>query len=317
MATTHAPSGDLPPVSSATDPAEYGKPADETRKDWPSWGFDIGLPNPGKFEDISKETKDITGTQEFFDGMRFELQRGLSSNFTVAHLISMGSSDTNGSYTFHTTYQTNKALALGRFDSEGRVIGRVQFTPTQRFTATVQSQVSLDPPQSHVSGELDYKGNDFYGQARVENKGGLSLSYLQSVTNNVSVGGELVHVPSQGTVLALGARLNQPKWILSGMVNTMSQGTLGFTWKTGKKADFATELAMSRNPQDDSLQSLWSGGFIYTFRTSRFKATVNSDLRVGACLDELLNDYMKVSLVGDLDHREQKYKLGFGLSFNM
>lgn len=74
------------------------------------------LPNPGKYEELSRESKckqyyfqnssisAITGTQEIFDGFRFEISKGVSEAFTVSHSIGLGSVVEAPNYNLATTY---------------------------------------------------------------------------------------------------------------------------------------------------------------------------------------------------------------------
>lgn len=287
-----------------------------------SWWRSSTSEYPGKFEDRDREAKEITGTQEFFDGMRFDCQRGLSNNFSIAHIISMGSSEANGTYTFNANYATQKFNALGRYDGEGRVTGRVTYSPSSRFVATAQSSIALEPAASNLSLEMDYKGEDSHTSMKAENKGVLILSYMQGIYRTLSAGTELLHIPGQGTLLSATGRYTWPaskspeepvKNIANISLSTMRMVSASYTRRAGKKAEFATEV-QGMVGQDGVLNTIWTAGFLYSFRNSRVKGRVDSQGRVGASVEEHITPFMRVCLVGDLDHREQKYKLGLGFS---
>jgi len=317
-APTPVPFGEvLPPHSHTSAPSE-------TRPRSIFAAIKSSLPYPGKYEDKDKDAKDITGTNEFFEGMRFDCQRMMNNNFSVTHILSMGGSETNGAYTFNTNYGTNKGSAIGRYDGEGRVIGRLQYSPYPHFTATAQSQVSLEPAQSNLTVEADYKGEDSHTQVKLENKGVLVLTYMQSLLKSFAAGAELVHVPTQGTLLNISGRYATPPApgeekhdsIFVGTMSTMGAATLSYTRHIGRKTDFSTEYSLASTP-DGKYQDTWAAGAQWTFRNSRLKARVDSMQHVGVIVEENIHPSMRLTFSADLDHKEEKYKFGMGFSMVM
>jgi len=242
----------------------------------------------------------------------------ISPQFSVTHILSMGSSEANGAYTFNTNYGTNKVSAIGRYDGEGRVIGRLQYMPTPNFTATAQSQVSLEPAQSNLTVEADYRGEDSHTQLKLENKGVLVLTYMQSLLKGFAAGAELVHVPSQGTLLNVSGRYTssdeeRPGSIIVGTLSTIGAVSFSYTRHIDKKTDLSTEYSMATTP-DGKYQDGWAAGCQWTFRSSRIKARVDNLQHVGIILEENIGPAMRLSFAGDLDHKEEKYKFGVGFS---
>lgn len=275
---------------------------------------------PGRYEDRDREAKDITGTNEFFEGMRFDCQRMVSPNFSVTHILSMGGSEASGSYAFNTNYGNEKVAAIGRYDGEGRVIGRLQYSPFSYFTATAQAQVALEPAQSNLTVEADYKGDDSHTQVKLENKGVLVLTYMQSLFKSFAAGAELVHIPSQGTLLNISGRYatpvadgEKPDSIVVGTLSTIGAASLSYTRHIGKKTDLSTEYSIATTP-DGKWQDGWAAGCQYNFRTSRLKVRVDNLSHVGVIIEESIAPFMRLSFSGDLDHKEEKYKFGIGLS---
>jgi len=289
------------------------------------WDHIPKLRYPGKYEDREKDAKEVTGTSELFEGMRFDCQRQLSGNFAVTNVISMGSPEsTNGAYTFNTNYVSKKVQAIGRYDGEGRVIGRIQYAPTDSIAAIAQSQVSLEPAQSNLSLEAEYRGDDSHTTVKLENKGVFTLTYMQSLFQRVSAGAELVHVPAQGTALSLSGRWTapiigaeeRPKWISVLTYNTFGGLSASYSRRVGKRTDLSTEYSLLQTP-DGSFQDMWAAGCVWNLRNTRIKARVDNQWHVGVVIEENITSYMRISVAADVDHKEQKYKFGLGMSLYM
>jgi hypothetical protein len=279
---------------------------------------------PGRYDERDKEAKEITGNTEHWEGVRFDWQRGLSGAFSTTHLISMnGSEQASGAYSYNTTYSTPKLHLIGRYDGEGRTIGRVIYSPTNKITTVVQSQVTLEPAQTSFTLEADYKGEDSHSQVKLENKGVLVLSYMQSIydtaTTSLAAGAELLHLPAQGTLLNAALRVTtEPKdksnhWIFGATFNTAGQATVNATRRLSEKVELSTEYMRMPTP-DGSTQDTWAAGGLFTFRNSRIKARWDNMWRTGAIIEETVASFMRLSLSAELDHTEQKYKFGFGIS---
>jgi len=281
----------------------------------------LNLSYPGKFDDKDREAKEITGTTEFFEGMRIECQRYLSNNFSVAHLINMGGPEANGTYSFNTNYSTNTVSAVGRYDGDGRVVGRMLYLPTPNITLTAQSQVSLEPAQSILEADFEYKGKDSHSLVKLESKGIFTLSYMQSIAAGLAFGTELLHMPTQGTMLTVGGRYisstniddNKPTHISALSMTSAGMLTACHTRRFGKKTEYATEYQIAQTAEG-TWQDMWTAGCQWNFRASRLKARLDSLGRVGAMLEEHITPYMRMTFIGDLDHKEQKYKFGIGFS---
>jgi len=152
----------------------------------------------------------------------------------------------------------------------------------------------------------------------------LMLAYMQSVSQQLACGTELVHIPTQGTLMSISGRYtssirgpeDKPNWIGVATLNTLGMLTASYSRHVGKKTDLSTEYSVAQTP-DGTFQDMWAAGCQWTFRTSRIKARVDNQLHVGAVVEENITPFMRLSFVGDLDHKEQKYKFGVGLSLYM
>ena len=129
--------------------------------------FGSNLPNPGKFEDISAEANRIF-LLETFEGVRVDWQRPLSNAFGVNHLLHLQpSQDTYGSYHFGANFADGQHLVLSRTSTAGAVDARYILTATPNLTVSCQSQLSPIAHQSMAVVSADYKGTDYFAQAKV------------------------------------------------------------------------------------------------------------------------------------------------------
>jgi hypothetical protein len=302
------------------------------KKSWFSWlKLGLNLPNPGKYEEFAKEAAEICSQQEYFDGMKFDFARVLSDNFFVQHTLHMGSSEAEGggTYSFSPSVSSKAKTTslLGRFDGDGRVMGKLyhQLTPNSLFLA--QAQVSAE--HSMVTVEGTYHGSDWVGSAKIESPSVVEVTMMQSILPATAVGMQLIHVPHpQGAITGLSAvariwsdttfikPLSQqkvPRWVFAANMGSLTPLHATFTWHTPYKADFATELLVHPR-QDGGLASTWCAGAQYEFNTGRIKARFDSNLRIGVFVEEAISPIMRAYLCGDLDHSNNKYKFGVGIS---
>jgi len=77
------------------------------------WSNMPKLPHPGKYEDINKEAKSALGTNDIFDGIHFDIQRGLSQNFSCSHSFALGSQSEPPSYNFGTSWVSGGPASTG------------------------------------------------------------------------------------------------------------------------------------------------------------------------------------------------------------
>eukprot|EP01113_Clastostelium_recurvatum_P023994 TRINITY_DN2862_c0_g1_i1.p1 TRINITY_DN2862_c0_g1~~TRINITY_DN2862_c0_g1_i1.p1 ORF type:complete len:368 (-),score=76.19 TRINITY_DN2862_c0_g1_i1:137-1111(-) len=292
---------------------------------WLGW-MRTGLPHPGKFEEINREAKEVLGNVEFFDGLKLESSRGLSENFAVTQIVTLAGAENQQNYLFNATVQNNKFMCLGRYDTEGRVMGRLGYSPTPSLSLSAVLQQQRTPPEEQIPGgadflgnatfEADYTGADNSAQFKADPTGLMAFSYMQSILPRVSAGTEVIHIPGQINLMSAGIRYSSARSIFSLTGNNMLNATASYTFKPEKtKAEFCTELSVL--PGQERWESLWSGGFRYEMKTSRFKAFVNSQGNVGSLLEEQINNFLRVTMCADMDYKKKVYKFGFGLTIAM
>eukprot|EP01111_Echinosteliopsis_oligospora_P002999 TRINITY_DN1482_c0_g1_i1.p1 TRINITY_DN1482_c0_g1~~TRINITY_DN1482_c0_g1_i1.p1 ORF type:complete len:371 (-),score=90.86 TRINITY_DN1482_c0_g1_i1:8-1120(-) len=308
----------------------------------------LDLPNPGKYEDYNRESRDITSGYDFFDGAKIDITRSLSEQFGVTHSFALGGSDNRGggSYGFSTNVMSanKKNIIAGRFEGEGKVMARLISHALPNTTLSAQALITQqDNPQAQPSGitaEVEYRGASWVSSLKLERFSVLEASFMQSISRHAALGFSLVHIPYQGlSGFSWAARfigspivkenipvepgqpqIKVPRWVATAALSPFTPFTAAFTWNTKTPVTFATDFSVvpkMEEPEHISMTSVWSAGAIWEHRTSRIKARVDSNAHIGAVVEEQLNQIMLMTFSGDLDHYNQKYRFGLGVTFQL
>lgn len=278
--------------------------------------------SPGRFDDLNREAKDITGTNECFDGLKADISKGLSERFQITHAIGLGSSAEPASYNFIGAFvggydaASGKPPALimnGRVDTEGQLAGRVNYLLADKLTARLGGQVGNQPHSSQASLDLEYEGSNFHAAAKWVNPSTFGINYHQYITRRLSLGCDLFCKGDQGfSMNSYGFRYETGNSVTAGVFNGMQQA-ISYVQKVTKKVGLATELSFQPG-QSGNIESLWTFGVEYRLRMSTFRAHIDSQGRVASLLEEAINPGAKFLLSADLDHKKAQYKFGMGMS---
>jgi len=272
---------------------------------------------PPKFEDLTKESKSTLGTMELFDGFRFEFNKtlGESPPFGVSHALGMGSVMEPPSYNFASNLMIGSTLLSGRIDTDFNMMARWHQEITKKFSARLSGQASLEPHSSAVSVEFDYKGRDWFGNFKWGNPGLYGISYTQALTPHLSLGAETFYHHKQGiSVFTLGGRFDTKNFVATGMLSA-GHFSATYTHKVTPRISFGTELTAMW--ASGVLDTIAIGGFEYHLRTSHLKCHIDTNGKVTALVEEMMNQFTNVSLCAELDHAKKQYHFGFGVAMNV
>lgn len=161
------------------------------------------LENPGTIEDLHKKCKDVMPIT--FEGAKVMLNKGLSNHFQVSHTLNLCTTNPSG-YRFGATYVGTKQFApnevfpviLGDIDPSGNLNANFihQFSPFVRckFASQIQqSKVTAAQFTTEFRGH-DYTASLTVGNPNIINNSGVIVAhYLQSITKNLALGGELAY----------------------------------------------------------------------------------------------------------------------------
>lgn len=85
--------------------------------------------------------------------------------------------------------------------------------------------------------------------------------------------------------------------------------------RVGKKTELSTEYSLCSTP--DGVMDTFALGACWTFRQSRVKARADSSGKVFCLVEETVHPNMHASVSAELDHYEERYKIGIGMSVGL
>lgn len=250
-----------------------------------------------------------------------EYQRGLNNSFGVSHVAHLGSSpDSPATYEFSANYSQDKHLLLSRTSPSGgdnTVLAQYILSASPNLTMRIQSQLSKVPHQSSAVVQLDYKGSDWFGQAKMGSFAQWGFSYMQSITRNLSLGLDYTYLgrpPYNNPPLSVqtGAlRYANDRFAFIGQLVSSGQLQAAYVQRVRDNLSFGTELVV--NLADRSSQC--AVGYEYSSAAGAFKTNLSTDGKITSCLEKPLGETTMLTLCAELDHAKPaiKYGLGFQL----
>jgi len=272
---------------------------------------------PVKYEDLGKESKSVLGTMELHDGFRFEFNKTVGDNppFGVSHAIALGSNMEPASYNFASNLMFGSTMLTGRIDTDGHMMARWHQEITKNLHLKVSGQAVPEPHSSAVSIEADYKGGDWFGNFKWGNPGLYGISYTQMLTPQLTLGAETFYHHKQGmSVVSFGGRYDTPKSVVSGILSA-AHCSASYTHKISPRIAFSTELTASW--ASGGFDTVATGGFEYSLRTAHLKSHIDTNGKVTALVEEMLNQFTNITLCAELDHKKKQYHFGFGITMNL
>ncbi|KAK2385587.1 hypothetical protein P8452_40294 [Trifolium repens] len=280
------------------------------------------LPCPIPFEELHREAM-MSLKPELFEGMRFDFTKMLNQKFSLNHSVSMGPIEIpsqsaevikipTSNYEFGATFIDHPRLVLlGRLLTDGRLTARLKYDMLENLTLKANAQLTSEPHMSQGMMNLDYKGKDFRTQFQLGNGALLGASYIQSVTNHLSLGGEVFWAGQhRKSGVGYAARYNTDKMVATGQVASTGMVLLSYVQKVSEKVSLATDLMCNYLSRDVTA----SFGYDYILRQCRLRGKVDSNGVCAAYLEERLNMGLNFILSAELDHKKKDYKFGFGLT---
>jgi mitochondrial import receptor subunit TOM40 len=285
------------------------------------------LENPGTMEELHKKCKDVMPV--YFEGAKLMVNKGLSNHFQVSHTINLTSTQPSG-YRFGATYVGTKQyspteafpILLGDIDPSGNLNANIihQFSPRVRCKFASQIQ------QSKIQvGQLttDYKGDDFtasltVGNPNIINNSGVMVAhYLQSVTKQLALGGELAYqygpaVPGgQVAILSGAAKYGDENSIWSGTIG-LAGVHMCYYQKASEQLQIGVELETNFRMQEATA----TVGYQVDLPKADlvFRGMADTNWNVAAVLEKKLQPLpFSFALSGYLNHSKNSFRLGCGL----
>ncbi|KAK9726816.1 hypothetical protein RND81_05G239100 [Saponaria officinalis] len=279
------------------------------------------LPCPIPYEEIHREAL-MSLKPESFEGARFDYNKALSPKFFLSHSVTMGPMEVpsqspetlkipTSNYEFGANYIDPQMMLIGRISHEGRLSARLKYDLLDDLTLKANGQLTGEPHMSHAMGTLDYKGNDYRAQFQFGSGALLGANYIQSVTPNLSLGGEIFYAGQhRKSGVGYAARYSNDKMVATGQVASTGMVALSYVQKASEKVSFATEFMYNYMSRDVTA----SVGYDAIFRQARVRGKLDSNGCATAFLEERLSPALGFLLSAELDHWKKDYKFGFGMS---
>ncbi|KAG9399730.1 Mitochondrial import receptor subunit TOM40B [Aphanomyces cochlioides] len=278
------------------------------------------LPNPGLYENVLGEVKSVLmpGT---FEGFRFDLQRGLGQRFAVNHSLLLGSPMIPGGvYQFGATCVLGEGpdptLLRGNVSHDGSVDARWHTKLADKLKMRAQAQLKHEAHASQAMVDFDYSGDDFSANVKVANGLLVGVSYLQSVTRELAIGGEgYYYGKHRKTIASYVAKYNDAggKWCGIGTYGAQGTYQLHYLRRVSERVRLATELVY--NHAAGEAQS--SFGVEVDLRQTRFVSSLDNTFKLATALECKVLPQLMLLLSAEGTPANDDLKFGYGFQFYM
>ncbi|CAH9074157.1 unnamed protein product [Cuscuta epithymum] len=306
----------VPPLAGTVPPTDP-KPA-ETQPEKPDY---MNLPCPIPYEEIQRESY-MSLKPELFEGMRFDFSKVLNQRFSLSHSVFMGPTEVpsqstetikipTANYEFGANFIDPQLMLFGRLMTDGRLNARLKCDLSENLSLKGNAQLASEQHMSHGMVNFDYKGKDYRAQFQLGSGALLGASYIQSVTPNLSLGGE-VFWAGQHRKSGIGyvARYNTDKMVAAGQVASTGTVSLSYVQKVSEKVSLASDFMYNYLSRDVTA----SVGYDYILRQCRLRGKIDSNGCISSFLEERLNMGLNFILSAEVDHQKKDYKFGFGIT---
>ena len=278
----------------------------------------LSLVHPGFYEHAQNELKRVL-TPDIFDGCRVEVHKPLGSKFATSHTIWIGSTlIPNGIYQFGANavigsdLNAPDTLLSGRITPDGRLDARWHQNLNKQVTLRIQSQLSSEAEGLPGVIDVDYVGSDFGVNMKCMPGPLFGLSYFQSITNALAMGGEGYYAAEHNkSILSYCARYTTPDWM--GIATYGSIGTLHLHYmrKLSDRVKLASELVYN-NSNGESTANV---GAEFTLRQSRFLTNVDHTGKISSTIEAQLGQGVTMLMSAEGAPARNEFKFGYGLNF--
>ncbi len=250
--------------------------------------------------------------QNLIEGLNFSMSMPASPNLALGHSFELGAKDRPGVFALTANYFSNKVVCMTRLTpSDGHVNGRIFINHTPALTSKIIGEVGLDIANSKGSWDLDYRGSDFCSQLKIANGGIFAVSYLQSVTPWLALGGEGFY-QSKSCFSAVTAAAKYSSGPDTATLSVASFGPIIATYvhRLNPRVAFASEIFVDGRTRESQVFV----GYRFDLRAASITGLIDSAGRVAATVEEKINPGLSLTLSGELDHQREDYKFGFGVN---
>ncbi|XP_026887638.1 mitochondrial import receptor subunit TOM40B [Electrophorus electricus] len=283
------------------------------------------LPNPGSFDGLHRNCKDVFPQQ--IEGVKMVINKTLSSFFKVSHTFHL-SAVAPSSYRFHVEHlqsdpdskETSSPMLIGEMDSSGSLNAHSLFHLSERIRAKAVFQTQQSQFVTWQF-EAEYRGRDFTAAFTMANPDIFRESvimvahFLQSVSPQLVLGGELVYHrgrAEEGGILTLAGQYSGPNWVA-----TLNAGKGGahasYYHRANKQIQVGVEFEASTRTQETT----FSFGYQMELPEANmvFKGMLDSRCIIGGVLEKRLCPLPATLIMGAfVNHKGDKVQVGLGVN---
>ncbi|CAH0482026.1 unnamed protein product [Peronospora belbahrii] len=279
----------------------------------------IKLPNPGLYENAPNELKPPV-SPDAFDGFRFDFTRILGARCSTSHSFLLGTPMIPGGL-----YQFGANVVMGdpmdpstflmsKITPDGYLDARWNQKLSDKWKMRVKSQLKNEEHGSQALVDFDYVGEGFTWNMKISNGPLLGVSYLQSITQHLALGGEAYyHGKHRKVISAYAGKWSERDWV--GMATFGAMGTLQLAYlrKVGHRIRYGSELVYNHS----SGEAQTTCGVEMDLGQTRFVSSVDSSFRVATSIEARVLPNFVLSLSAEAFPLKDDFKFGYGaqLSF--
>lgn len=272
--------------------------------------------NPGNFDMLHREVRDVFTTNHFIEGAKIELNKPMSPIFQVTHRFLLGGIN---DYNFASFYAHNRGFMHGEIDTSGNLAARFHYSLLQNLTMKFQSSLTKRGNTGLVDFEMS--GPDYTANLKtinpdvVQGTGILCFDYLQTVTRGLALGVEAMAqkapTGAMDSALTFVGRKIGKDYIAT--ANLGLNGSIQATYyqKVNEQISIGTELEVLAN--SSQRESVFTVGGKFDFKQATFRCQIDSHGKVAAVLEEKLAPGLSFVMSGEIDHAATQSRFGMGL----
>ena len=279
-------------------------------------------PKVGTYEELHKACKEVAMMP--FEGLRFTVNKGLSSHFQAQHTIQLNNE--KSSYRMGTTYVGTKQpspteafpVMVGEMDNEGNLQAqfihllsdwlRLKCIAQMEGSKMKSMQIGAEIPMKDANLSVVTADPDI-----LNGNGMMIIHYLQAITPKLAIGSELLYqrgAARQQAIMALAGRYKTDNWQAALTLGSMG-GHASFFRKANENVSVGVEMEASFKRWESVTT------FAYQLDIPKmnllFKGMLTSEWTVGSSIEKrLLPLPITLNLTGTYNIKQDKVSCGIG-----
>lgn len=254
------------------------------------------------------------GSVHTFDGMRLQVQKQVNLNSVVTHFFWLGSQAVGQpiyQYSLILVDEQDKMLKVStdgdfNLETDGKFVLGCEGRLVGKFNAVISDQQG-----KKLDLETSYSGDNWIGQllfGRPDNS--LGLTYVQSLTPSISMGGKSLYDPAAGTIFNEFCGMYDDGEHM--VVGTKSAEAMKLSYRrtvNPNRVMLTTDVAF-----DKEMNSTMGLSAQYMLKQSTLNFGVDSNLLIKSMVNAELQPGITMQLSGEVQHAGGHYRFGYGLT---